>query len=437
MIVYPLIEEMILEAGINQDIVKLVYESSKKERADRKNLYNRYKCEDIPIKKRENKNKMKINNKLNNPFDADIVDQKTGYFAGIPATFSIDDDIQQKTLSEFLKDNHYADLDSEATRQAAITGKASRLLYINSNGEPAMVNINPWEVVTVGNPTEPTASFRFIRKSSNDKIKYLVKVYYQNNIIDYELIESDKIEIILKKETINLFKNPTLFDIPNNEDLQSDTYKVLSLIDDYDRLLSDSSNDREQFTNAILAMYGFKIEKGSEETLKTSSLLDDLDINSKIEYITKDINDAFLENQKNTREKNIYKFAKAVNFDDISFGGNISGIAMKFKIFNLENKCITFENKMKRALFYQFKLLSDVYSLKNIKLDYKNIKMTFIRRIPINLSDEAETAQKLINLVSNKTILENLSIVENVEKELERINEESGETKKIDISEDE
>jgi hypothetical protein len=42
---------------------------------------------------------------------------------------------------------------------------------------------------------------------------------------------------------------------------------------------------------------------------------------------------------------------------DESFGGNVTGVAMKYKLMVLENKCITMERKISSTLRYQFKVL--------------------------------------------------------------------------------
>lgn len=66
----------------------------------------------------------------------------------------------------------------------------------------------------------------------------------------------------------------------------------------------------------------------------------------------------------NRLEENILRFAKSVNFSDESFGGNVTGVAMKFKLMALENKCITMERKMTAALRYQYKLIFSAWATK-------------------------------------------------------------------------
>ena len=46
----------------------------------------------------------------------------------------------------------------------------------------------------------------------------------------------------------------------NNEEEQGDFEQVISLIDAYDKMESDSLNDFEYFVDAYLALYGFTAE---------------------------------------------------------------------------------------------------------------------------------------------------------------------------------
>mgnify|MGYP003297450277 CR=1 FL=1 len=48
--------------------------------------------------------------------------------------------------------------------------------------------------------------------------------------------------------------------IANNKELLGDAEKVMSLIDDYDKVLSDNSNEVEAFAHAYLIFEGLRID---------------------------------------------------------------------------------------------------------------------------------------------------------------------------------
>jgi SPP1 family phage portal protein len=133
------------------------------------------------------------------------------------------------------------------------------------------------------------------------------------------------------------------------------------------------------------------------------------------------MNDTAIENHLNRLEGNIMRFGKSVNMTDESFAGNLSGVAIKYKLMALENKCITLERKMTASLRQQFKVLATAWAKKGIPVDYTNIFFQFKRNLPVNLLDEAQTTAQLRGHVSERTRLSQLSFVDDVEWELEEM----------------
>ena len=138
-----------LNGQVTSEIIKDLIDNHAPKRAKMLSLYNRYKTDDLPILNREFEDPNKINRKLNNSFDSEIVDTKVGYFIGNPISYQVDD-VQQgsekvsATLSEFNLRNSIDDLDSETVKMATICGYAARLLYIDRNGQERAMNVNPW-----------------------------------------------------------------------------------------------------------------------------------------------------------------------------------------------------------------------------------------------------------------------------------------------------
>src|SRR5690606_17518159 len=224
----------------------------------------------------------------------------------------------------------------------------------------------------------------------------------------------------------HMFDGIPLLAYPNNEELQGDGDRVLSLIDAYDRTLSDVNSEIESFRLAYMLFYGFEPD---EETLararQTGAFgIHNPDQGDKIEFLTKQLNDTVIENHLNRLEQSILRFAKSVNFGDKEFAGNLSGVAMKFKLFNLESKCITAERKFTAALRQQFKILASAWAKKGVRIDYTDIYFQFKRNFPLNLLDEAQTSALLKGLVSEETRLSLLSFVDAPQWEIDRMAEE-------------
>ena len=426
-----------LNGQVTSEIIKDLIDNHAPKRAKMLALYNRYKTDDLPILNREFEDQNKINRKLNNSFDSEIVDTKVGYFIGNPISYQVDD-VQQgsekvdATLSEFNLRNSIDDLDSETVKMATICGYAARLLYIDRDGLERVMAVNPWEVILVYDRSinEPQFALRYydvtIKEGKEEKTRTRVE-WYDDQLVTYYL-QDDSGEYVLDiSEPVN--PQPHLFDLvpvvifPNNEEQQGDAEKVLNLIDGYDRTLSDVNSEIEQFRLAYMAFYGYDPD---EETLakarKTGAFgLDEKGEGVGIEFITKTMNDTAIENHLNRLEGNIMRFGKSVNMTDESFASNLSGVAIRYKLMALENKCITMERKMTAALRQQFRVLATAWAKKGIPVDYTNIFFQFKRNLPVNLLDEAQTTAQLRGHVSERTRLSQLSFVDDVEWEMEEM----------------
>ncbi|PGE27068.1 phage portal protein, partial [Bacillus cereus] len=101
---------------------------------------------------------------------------------------------------------------------------------------------------------------------------YKVEFYNETNIIEYtgedldKLTETDRIP--------NLFKGVPLIGFPNNEELQGDVDKAISLIEGYDRSFSDVNSEIEQFRLAYMIFKGVDIDDDTIEKLRQTGALD-------------------------------------------------------------------------------------------------------------------------------------------------------------------
>ncbi|PHD98835.1 phage portal protein [Bacillus wiedmannii] len=400
------------------------------------NRYERYKASEkgVPIFTREFKgdgNKDKVNNKLNNDFFSEIIDTKIGYMFGLPISYNLDheDDEVLKRIQDFLKANHTEDADAETGKFASICGYGARLLYHDKEGIEKVMNIKPYEAIFLTNSSiaEPKYAIRCypIKVIDGDDFKdgYKVEFYNDTNIIEYTGEDLDK---LTETERIpNLFKGVPLIGFPNNEELQGDVDKAISLIEGYDRSFSDVNSEIEQFRLAYMIFKGVDIDEDTIEKLKQTGALD-VGENGEASFLTKDLNDNILEHHLDRLEKNICRFTKHVNLSDESFGGNLTGVAIRYKLLALETKSGTLEMKFTKSLRQQFKLLFDAWNLRSNKgeLDYLCMTFQFTRNLPANLADEADVQSKLQGLVSEETRLSMLSVVSDPKAEIQKMQEE-------------
>lgn len=413
-------------------------------RADRNRmikLYQRYKAQDVPIFDRQVAEYETINHQLNNDFFGEIVDTKVGYFMGIPITYGIahtaeNYEAKDKTIQDFIYYNLIKDLDSETAKMAAICGLGSRLLYIDPEGRERVMNVPPWECIFVYDRSinEPQYALRYypigvVDQNGETTERTRVEWYDQTHVTFY--IQDDQGNYVLDDtEPINprphMFDGIPLIAFPNNEELQGDAEKVLNLIDAYDRALSDQNNEIEAYRAAYMLFYGFEVDEETLSQIKRTGAfgIPTVQDGSKVEFLTKELNDQFTEKHLDRLEKNILRFGKSVNFTDEHFSGNLSGVAMKYKMFALESKCMIAERKFQAALQKQFELLTSVWAKKGIVFEPRDITYQFKRNFPLNMLDEAQTNATLKGLISEKTRLSLLSFVDDPEEELKQMEQE-------------
>ncbi|MBP1080980.1 SPP1 family phage portal protein [Bacillus capparidis] len=191
--------------------------------------------------------------------------------------------------------------------------------------------------------------------------------------------------------------------------------------------MSDASNEIEQYRLAYLILKDMGADEDTLERMKKSGIIELFDEKDDVDYLTKGINDALIEHHLDRLEENILRFAKSVNFGDEQFAGNVTGVAMKYKIMSLENKCITLERKMTSTLRYQYKVLFSAWSKRNgVALD-DYLKVGFKRNLPVNMIEEAQATAALRGQVSEETRLSRLSFVDDVQFEIRKMQEEQDE----------
>ena len=408
-------------------------------------LYKRYKAEidGVPIFTRSFEDENKINNKLNNDFFSDIVDTKVGYFAGEPITYGLDKtnytgEDGELNESEYYKHlgvvdkfkihNNIDDLDAETAKMAAICGYGARLCYIDTDGYERVINIPPWECIFISDRSigEPQYALRYYTITDNGEETTRVEWYDYTTVTFYVLRGDEYVLDDTEDAKPHMFERVPLIEFPNNDERLGDAEKVLSLIDAYDRTMSDVNSEIEQFRLAYMVFYGVEIDQETIERAKQTGAfgLPNYDGNERAEFLTKNMNDVMIENHLNRLEENIMRFSKSVNFSDDNFAGQASGVSLKFKMLGLESKCIISERKMISALRQQFKVIGSAWEKKGINIDFSNFIFQFKRNFPLDIQTEATSTALLRGHVSEQTRLGMLSFVDDVEYELELMRQE-------------
>ena len=429
---------------ITSEIIKDLIKEHKNKKENYEKLYKIY-AGDVEIKERKFVNKNKVNNKINNDYAGDIVDNMIGYMFGEEISYVIDKTKYNETdlkkysdkLENFRKFNSIPDLDSTTAEMTSICGVGGRLLYVDKEGQERIMNLNPWEVIFVNDPTLDIMKYALIYypieiKIGKDIVKRTKVEWYDEQNVSF-FISDEKGEFVpdsnIEKTTMpHMFKFVPVIKFANNNLEQGDFEKVLETINSYDRTISDMQNEIEEFRIAYFAWYG------AEPTVEVIQLARETGAlffqeNTDGKFITKPLDQVveFMKDHKKTLNDNIYKFSKSVDMRDESFsGGAVSGESRKWKLFNFENRAKSKERKFEKALRYQFKVLCSAWQVKELNLDHRNINFVFKRNLPVDVEYEARATSQLVGKVSEDTRLGLVSFVTDVDAEKQKMEDDKG-----------
>jgi len=376
----------------------------------------------------------KVNQRLAHDFRGEIVDQAVGYLFGKPATYALDAEAYGDAAREnpaYQADNaeidaftlraDLADLDAETAKDMGNAGFGARLCYYDDEGLPTVQKVEPYEVIFLN--TDEAIRLLQLTDPITSEAHWYVEFYNAMIHADYEE-QSDGSFVEVMPPTPHLFDFCPLVEFVNNAERQNDWAKQESLIDAYDVTRSDAQNELEQFRQAYLVALGCTIDASTALAAKSTGAFSFPD-GSDLKFVTKQINDTFLENHTRRLERDIYRFSKRVNMGDEQFSGAaMSGEARKWKLLALENAVAMKERKHSAATRTMFKVLASAWQKVGYTIAWQSIKWIYDRNVPIELTLEAQVNAQLAGLVSDETRLGLLSFIPDAQREIDKMEAE-------------
>ena len=210
----------------------------------------------------------------------------------------------------------------------------------------------------------------------------------------------------------------------NNDDTQGDFEQVVSLIDAYNKMQSDSINDYEAFVDSYLVLGGLGGTDANDIADMKQNRVILLDNGATAQWLTKTVNDGYVENIKNRLQSDIYLFSKTPNLADENFAANSSGVAIKYKLISLENVTSTKERHFKLGLQRRMEIICNALSVLGSDYNYLDADITFHRSLPENLQEITDYISKVGHLLSEETQIQMLGIDVDAATEIEKRNAE-------------
>ena len=108
------------------------------------------------------------------------------------------------------------------------------------------------------------------------------------------------------------------------------------------------------------------------------------------------------------------------DLSDESFAANVSGVALQYKLWGIEQVRSAKERSFTDGLYTLLTAFSKGLTVLGTPVDLTLGRATFYKNLPQNHVELAQTLLSLSPVLSNRTILENLPWVTDVEEEMRR-----------------
>lgn len=364
----------------------------------------------------------KPNNKIVHPYGNYITDTITGYFVGQPITYTADAPEYEPFAKELKTIFEYNDENAEnmeLAKDASRVGVAYELLYLDESADIRFAQLDAIHGIPIYSNTLENELIYFIRYYNDDVFdaaSMVVEVYSDVDVKYYTKLNSD---IKFRDATEHYFGMVPVAVYLNNQEELGDYETVVSLIDAYDTLNSDSVNDFEQFSDSYLALSGTELDEDKLTSMKQSRVLV-LPDGGTAEWLVKNTNDIYNQNTIKNIDLDIHKFSAVPNMTDANFGNQLSAKAIQYKLYVLNNKISVKEANFKKGLQRRIELISNILDKKGTKYDYLTIDINFHLNLPVDELERINMANAASGLVSDETILSLLPFVTDPAKEIKK-----------------
>ncbi len=366
------------------------------------------------------------NNRLVNNMAKYITDTATGYFIGQPVIYNSDNEEYMNAIQDIFDYNDEQDHNMELAKQCSICGSCFEMLYIDEDCKIRFAKVKPGDLIMIYETgvSNPLAAIRTIY-SKDKRGNTIRKVEFWNAYQTLYFRSINNGHLNLEEIQEHYWQDVPFVEYINNEERLGDFEGVISEIDAYNKAQSNTANYFQYNDDAILKVT--KLGDVSSQDIadmkeKGAIVLED---GGDVSWLLKTIDDTALENHKKRLREDIHLGANVPNMTDEAFGGNLSGVAVSYKLWGLEQVCAIKERKFKRGLQRRIELITNILNVKGVvTYNYMDISMKFRRNQPQNILEMAQIITMLANELSRETRLQMLPTVENVQDELDKLEEE-------------
>lgn len=340
------------------------------------------------------------NVKLVHDYPRYISTMAAGYLVGRPVEYEAEE--AQQSALDAVKERYSRcavdSVDAELAKNASIYGRGVELVFADESALPRTASLEPWNGFVVYDDTvERRPLFGVHLRERLDEMGgtegWDTVVYTDREIITFTSAALGDVGRV-KERVPHFFGAVPMVEYWNSEDERGDFEGVMTLIDAYDRLQSDRVNDKSQFVDALLLLYGCTMETDDRgrtpgQQLREDKLLALPDSDARAEWLCKQLSESDAEVLKKALAADIHKLSMVPDLSDEQFGGNKSGAAMRYKLLGLEQLTGIKERWFREALRQRLRLFANFLAVRGApKLDAEAVRMVFKRSILVEKSEK-------------------------------------------------
>lgn len=357
--------------------------------------------------------------------DKYLVDTLNGFFVGIPPTIKVEDKATDQALQDWLIQADFTDELSELSKQASLYGRTYLLIYNDENTETKVTVVPPYSAFMIYDDTVAENPLAFVQyqQKQNSGDQEVINVYTSQTSATY-------ISGKLASMRNHLFNNVPAVEFYDNTEKTGLTDGVHTLIEGLNNALSKKADDVDYFADAYMKIINAELDDDSIDNIRKKRLIvlnntsgDQKDPDA--DFLNKPNADETQEHLIDRITNLIFQISMVANINDEIFGTATSGRSLEYKLLSMRNLTSNKERKFTKQLRKVFQIVSKTVDFGTSEHDISNdIQFQFVRNLPNNNADEANTAKTLDGIVSKQTQLSTLSIVPDPQTEIKQMQKE-------------
>lgn len=355
-----------------------------------------------------------------------IVDMFNGYFIGIPATVSHDDQVISDYVNDFRKFNDMEDNESELSKLVDIFGHAFWYVYQDEEANTRVTYNSPMNMLIVHDNS--------VAERPKFAVRYMIdeetgagtgEVVTDKETIYFTMDNAG--DVHFNERTNHIYSHLPIIEVIENEERRGIFESVKTLLDALNKAVSEKANDVDYFADAYLKIIGMELDDEVSSSIRDNrvfNLWGESGSQLDVDFLQKPNADQTQENLIVLLRDAIFNISMVANLSDKDFG-NSSGTALAYKLQAMDNLAKSKDRKMQSGFNRLYEVVLSVPTTQVPADAWSELDYKFTRNVPKNMLEEVQIASLLNGQVSDETKLSVLSIVQDPKEELERMEEES------------